>query len=140
MLNFSSIVTITLAILLTGCCVFIKNKINFASDILPVASVGRNYHAQLKTTGLPADDMSVDGRSMLSTNGLNIISYSIGGFWHIDISGIPEKKGEFSFWVSGSTVGTQCPGSDFKEKFTVIVIDSKKEKDIPVNLIDDKKS
>lgn len=135
MLNFSSIVTITLAILLTGCCVFIKNKINFASDILPVASVGRNYHAQLKTTGLPADDMSVDGRSMLSTNGLNIISYSIGGFWHIDISGIPEKKGEFSFWVSGSS-----PGSDFKEKFTVIVIDSKKEKDIPVNLIDDKKS
>lgn len=37
-------------ILLTGCCVFIKNKSNFSSDILPVASVGKNYYAQLKTT------------------------------------------------------------------------------------------
>lgn len=42
--------------------------------------------------------MLVDGRSMLSTNGLKIISTSTGGFWHIDISGASEKKGNFHFW------------------------------------------
>ena len=113
---------------LSGCCTLNNGQVSFISNTLPVAIVGKNYHAQLNTRGLPVSSMSVENGHAI--NGLNIMpTHSTNvSRWYIDISGTPEKEGEYSFWVYGSIVGTQCPGRDFKKKFTLVVVNSKQDK------------
>lgn len=113
---------------LSGCCAFNNGQVGFISNTLPVAIVGKSYHAQLNTRGLPVSAMSVE--NIRAINGLKIIPTSTTNVsrWYIDISGVPEKEGEYSFWVYGSIVGTQCPGRDFKNKFTLVVVNSEQDK------------
>lgn len=122
-LKKKSILILTLA--LNGCCIFSTSKINFSPDTLPVAVVGKNYHEHINTTGLPISVMYVNYKDSYIVNGLKIMPSTTTKVsrWYIDISGIPEKKGTFSFWAYGSTVGTQWPGDEFRKKFTLTVID-----------------
>lgn len=117
-----------LVFFLSGCCLFSNNQVSFVYNTLPVAVVGMNYHVKVNTRGLPVSMMSVENGHAI--HGLKIIPSPTTNVsrWYVDISGIPEREGEYSFWVYGSTVGTQCPGRDFKKKFTLIVVNSKQDK------------
>lgn len=112
-----------LIIALSGCCIFITNNISFDYDSLPIAVVGSHYHTQIHTIGLPASDMYIDGKRTTSKNGLTITASNDGKGWYVDISGVPNEKGEVSFNIEGSSVGTQCPGRDFKRKFVIVTMD-----------------
>lgn len=103
---------------LSGCCMLNNGQVSFTSNTLPIAVVGNNYHAQLNTRGRPVSSMSVENGHVI--NELKIIPPHTTNVsrWYIDISGEPEKEGEYSFWVYGSIVGTQCPGCDFKKNYS----------------------
>lgn len=110
---------------LNACCALSDMNVIFISNILPVAIIGEKYHAEIKTKGLPISIMYV--KSEQKINGIKIVPSTNGDVsrWYVDVSGIPTKVGEYTFWVHGSTVGTQCPGIDFKQKFTLSVITPK---------------
>ncbi|VUS79560.1 hypothetical protein [Klebsiella spallanzanii] len=115
--------------ILNGCSFLcIKEEVLFSTDMLPTATVGMEYHARIQTTNSIISRIYVEESKEYSINGLKIIS-SVArnkfGDGEITISGIPQKEGDFSFHVQGSTVGTQCPGSKFDTVFKIRVVSEK---------------
>lgn len=115
--------------ILNGCS-FLCNKkeVLFSTDMLPTATVGMEYHARINTIKYTISSIYVEESKEYSINGLKIISWVARnkfGDGEITISGIPQKEGDFSFHVQGSTVGTQCPGSKFDTVFKIRVVSEK---------------
>lgn len=113
-------------ILLCGCYPACdKTKVSFSINELPIMVIGREYSININTPDSILSYMYVEGQDELMWNGLKIttsMNAHYVGNGTVTISGIPEKEGEISFYVQGSTIGTQCPGVRFSKIFKVTII------------------
>ena len=113
-------------ILLCGCFPACnKTKVPFSINELPIMVIGKEYSININTPDSILSYLYIEGQDEVMWNGLKIttsMNEHYVGNGTVTISGIPEKEGGITFYVQGSTIGTQCPGVRFSKMFKVTII------------------
>lgn len=119
-------ITLFAVLFFTGCCSIMNDRVlGFSVENLPVAIVGEYYDFKFMTTGYPVIRLRTESPTEYENNGIKVNAFvdeKMRGV--IQVSGIPQKSEMIYFEIEGSTPGTQCPGLQFRKKFSLLTIDS----------------